>query len=221
MKRLSLTVLFFLATASLGQAQLLNKGVKPVPGVSITHVDAASALAPGRIDVLGTQLGLITEVRVAGVPVPVLHNDGSRIVIQPGDQVPGFGVLELFQPGRVHTAPIEFLPSLGAHWRNGRVSLRLHPGESGWYLVLYSFRMLETPNTYTGIYYSDWLDLNGPHSGALFTGAVAGDETLVFPPMRVPTVSLIGPYRSMHVQALCMGQENVCYSNVVTLRPTL
>lgn len=222
MKHAFLSGLFLVGAASLAQGQVFDIPiVRDARRVDVTHVDASMAFAPGLVSLYGRNLGLVTEVRLGDLVVPVVRNDGARLMIQLAPQDPGFADLRVFQGQRSLERKIEFLPSLKAQWRNGRVGLTLHPGAPGWYVVLFSFRRLDTPNQYPGIYYSEWLDMSGSHTGALYTGPVEGDESLVFPAMRMPLAGGIGAWRTMHVQAICMGQESTCYSNAVTLRPTL
>jgi len=221
MKLAILTTLLLAGASPAVQAQrpwATNKA----PLVRVTHVDASMAFAPGRVSILGENLQLVTAVRLGDTKVPVVSNDGQKMVIQLGPQDPGFDQLQLYVGDRPFGAPIEFLPSLKGHWRNpNRVTLSLHPGASGTYLLMYSFRRLPKANEYPGIYYCEWLDMNLFRSGSLFAGYVEGDEVLTFPEMRIPLWRIGYPNGILHVQALCASRESTCYSNVLSLAPTM
>lgn len=194
--------------------------VLPTAEVSITYIEPVMAFAPGRVEILGTNLGLVREARVAGVVVPIVFNNGRRMVITPGEQTPGFANLELMRVGGKAVGRMEFTPCLSAEWRGGRARLQLHPGAEGWYLVQYSFRRLDNPIAFPGIHYGEMLDLSG-QCGTFYSGLTFGDEAMAFPWMRVPAwagPSVVGP---MHVQALCLVDGEVSYSNLVTLQPRL
>jgi hypothetical protein len=199
--------------------------VQPNSGATITHVDASMAYGPGRVAIEGTHLGLVTEVRVGGEVVPVLHNDGRRIVIEPADQDPGFAALELVQLGGTTTGKIEFMPALSGHWRHNRIQVTLHPGEPGWYVLNYSYRRLRTPAVYQGIYFCEMLDMTTPYSGQLSGGILRSGDAVVFPWVPVPrgleTPGGLGVRMPMHIQAFCMLDDEFCYSNMLTLQPSL
>lgn len=193
--------------------------VGQAPEVELFFVEPTMAFDPGLVELRGRNLHMIREVRVGGLAVPVRFNNGQRMLIDPGDQVPGFHNLELIRIGGKLDAKIEFTPCMTAAWNNGRARVQLHPGEQGWYIVQYSFRRLDTPRTWPGIYYGEMLDLTGTHCGTYCSGLTPDDQPMAFPWMRVPTwggPSLVGP---MSFQALCLVDGTVSYSNMVTLRP--
>lgn len=186
------------------------------PKVTITSISPAMADNPGRVEILGTNLHMVREAKVAGTVVPIVFNNGHRMVITPGEQVPGFANLELLRIGGRLDAKMEFTPCLSAQWRGGRARLQLHPDAEGWYLIQYSFRRLDTPVSSPGIYYGGMLDLTA-QSGTLYSGLTLDHYAMTYPWMRVPSgASAVGP---MYAQALCLVGDEVCYSNMVTIQP--
>lgn len=227
MKYLSSTLAVLLALVPAGLAQTTperrDAGSVPAPRAHVTAVATSEAREPGLVEVRGSALELVTAARVNGHAIPLVANDGARLLLAPPPQVPGFGWLELVQPQDVLGARIEFTPSLSARWDDSLVRLRLHAGHGGWYVIHYSFKPLDEMIAYPGAYYGQMLDLSSPFSGVLFAG-LAEPGPMDFPWMPIPR-NLQGPGafasgRAMRVQALCGGSD-LCYSNMLTLQPTL
>jgi len=233
---LSTTLLLGLVPAALAQSVVLPKDqwFHPVPRPHVTFVETTMAPAPGSVEVLGYHLDLLTGARVNGVDVPILANNGERLVLDVPAQIPGFGQLELLQPQGLIGARIEFTPSLAGRYQDGKVQLRLNPGHAGWYIVNFSFRARNEMLVFPGAYYGEMLDMTSPYSGVLFSGLMTG-EPMVFPWLDMPRVivgvgdrgitwgppgSFLGTTRPLRIQALC-GGEDLCYSNMLTLQATL
>jgi hypothetical protein len=220
------TAALLLGLVPAGLAQLGSKErTRAVPPARVTYVEAAMSYEPGQVEIRGTNLELISTARINGVELPILANDGQRIVVEPPNQDPGYGVLELAHPGQSLSEPIAFLPALSGRWQGQNVQLRLHPGEPGWYVLRYSFRRLATPLAYPETYYWEMLDMSSPFSETLFAGPLNGGEPIVFPWMPVPRglsgTGGLGGLAPMRVQALCLLGGEMCFSNMLTLQPTL
>jgi hypothetical protein len=234
-----IALLFGLAPAALAQSvEPRSDALRPIPRPHITFVETTRAEDPGSVEVHGTALGRITAARVSGAEVPILANDGKRIVLDVPPQVPGFGQLELLQPQDVQRVAIEFTPSLRARYAPGAgsVQLTLNSGMPGLYLVSYSYRAREQLLTFPGTYHGLMLDMSSPFSGTLFSG-LTDVEVIDFPWIPLPRLivgvgdrgitwglpgSYLGQTRPLLFQALRGGAEPA-YSNVVTLEfpPTL
>jgi len=194
------------------------------PDVRINYVESTTSWYPELVEVRGTSLNLVTAARVNGVEVPIVANNGRRLMLDVEQQDPGFGVLELAQGQGVVQGAIEFTPSLAARMSGGQVQFRLNAGGEGWYLLYYSFAR-EDMCVFPGVYYGLLLDLDAPLSGVMWSGSLGmGPE--VTPWMPVPR-GVFGPgglasTRPMRAQALCIYDVESCYTNMVTLRqPTL
>lgn len=222
MKILRITALFLFGAAPLVLAQDSPWGTTaPDLRVAITRVDPAMAVDPGRMNVFGTNLQLVSKVTLGNREYPVVFNDGLQLAIRPGPQAPGISSLALWQGEHKVTTDVVLLPALSAEFKTFRVRLSLQAGESGWYVVSYSFRPAPEPITFPGIYFQGYLDLNLPQSGALYSGTVEAGGTMVFPWMRLPTMISGGAFQPMYVQALCMSQGQTCFSNAMALTPFL
>src|SRR5262245_21280927 len=110
----------------------------PVP--NITSVPDRKAYAPGNVAILGSDLGLATSVKVNGVPTPIVRINPNRIVVGPVAPLdPGFGTVEVISGHNSDTAQIQFLPTLRAIQRGVRLTLKLNNGDTGTYVVRYSY----------------------------------------------------------------------------------
>lgn len=189
------------------------------PKVELYFVEPTMAWTPGLVELRGNNLHLVREVRVAGTEVPIVFNNGRRMLIAPESQAPGFANLELIRIGGRLDAAIEFTPSVSAAWRGGRAQVRIHPNMEGWHMVMYSFRRLDTPLTYANTYGAAMLDLSGGQCGTLCSGLQPGHEPVTLPWMRVPLgPNLMGP---MNVQGLVLAGGQLSYTNTITIQPHL
>jgi hypothetical protein len=227
MKYSSYVALLLLGLLPLGSAQESKRRFTgdSVPSPTVTHIDKAEACGPGSVELRGRNLELITNVRVAGVEVPMLANDGLRIVFAPPPQIPGFQSLELVQPQGVLAETMVFTPALSGRWLEDHVRLRLDAGGAGWYILNYSFRARRVPLAYPNTHYGEMLDMTIPFSGQLAGGILENADIVQLPPIHVPrglrTVGGLGTLRPMHVQAYVMTGVNLCFSNLYTLVPAM
>jgi len=201
-----------LGAATVGFA---NEGDKrPANFPVVTHVGSGAASHPGRIAIEGRGLGLIQEVRLDGVVLPVERNTGYELWIAPPPQDPGFGKLELFAPSGVITKVLEFTPTLVANHQPRTIDLTINPEPGGgFYALSFSFRMRTTPLARPGIYYMDWLDMSSPFSGLVAAGWFSGAASETF---RWERLGLIN--RPVFFQALCTTDEGeMCYTNLAAV----
>jgi hypothetical protein len=189
------------------------------PKVDLYFVEPTMAFAPGLVELRGNNLHLVRQVLVAGIEVPIVFNNGRRMLIAPENQAPGFANLELIRVGGRLDAPIEFTPTVRAEWRGGMARVQIHPNMEGWHMVMYSFRRLDNAQTYANTYGAAMLDLNGPQCGVLCDGVQPDHEPITLPWMRVPYgPNLLGP---MHVQGLVLAGDQLSYTNTITIQPHL
>jgi hypothetical protein len=198
---------------------------RPEGRPTITYVEPAMAKEPGRISIQGTNLGLIMEVRVNGTVVPVVRNDGTEIVITPGNQDPGIARLELVNADEVLSTRLNFRPSLHGRYRGNKVQVALDPGLPGFYFVNYSFKPARFPGITAGVYYMDLLDMTTPHSGMLVGGFSSDGAPMAFPWSPIPHglqgVGGPGTVMPMNIQAFLMFGDEYCWSNMLTLQPVM
>jgi hypothetical protein len=208
-----------LAAIVLGAATLAfaNDGTKlqlanqPV----VTHVGYGMARDPGHIQIQGKNLGLIQEVRLDGVVVPVVRNNSYSLWLDLLPQEPGFGQLELFYPRGVLTESVSFTPTLVADHRPAGTLLTMDSGDSGgFYSLSYSIRMRSEPLSHLGIYYMNMIDTGIYNSGVV--GADFFESRFATEVFQHGRLSLIG--RPVHFQALCTADNgDMCYSNVASI----
>lgn len=209
-----------LAALSLGTAALSfpqESHLLPAPTPRVTEVGHGMAIEPGRIAVLGKNLGLVHTVRLDGVELPILRNTGTRLVIEPAPGFPGFHALELVHgQGRIERA-LELTPTLAAKRAGDLLAITVHGSDRGWYELEYSFRLAGAPQYYPGINFPRLIDMNAPLSGVAF-GAYLPDGNRATLLWQVPPVMAV--QLPIHLQALCTSLDGVmCFSNAVTVHP--
>jgi hypothetical protein len=184
---------------------------------TVTHVGSGMARAPGRIEIQGTGLGLIQEVRLDDVVMPVVRSTPYSLWIEPGPQDPGFGKLELFYPRGVLTESLTFAPTLVANHKRNVVELTIDNGASGgFYALSYSLHLRSAQLAYSGIYYMDFLDMSVTRTFGL-VGAEFFRNRTATEYFHHEWVALWG--RPVYFQSLCVAENgDMCYSNPVMVR---
>lgn len=209
-----------LAALSLGTAALTfpqDSHPRPAPTPVVTEVGHGMAIEPGRIAVLGENLGLIRTVRLDGVEVPILRKTATRLVFEPAPDLPGFHALELDHGGGRIVRTLELTPTLAVRRAGDYLAVTVHGSDRGWYELDYSFRLAGTPQYYPGINFPNLLDFNTPHSGIAY-GAYLPDGNRATVLWEVPPMMAVTA--PVHLQALCTTLDGVmCYSNAVTVLP--
>ncbi len=193
--------------------KIQTEGPKP----QISSVETSMAYEPGAVTIRGTDLGLIRQVRIGGVPALVIGKSATSLVLEPLPQEPGFARLELLSPLGTIESGIEFTPSLQASSANDTLRLTLHGGEPGPYWIYYSLELRATPGVRPGIYYASMLDLTSRPSGLATKGFSDGSPvTLAF---RTPP----GWTTPVHFQALCLydtpSERSWSFSNAFSQAP--
>jgi len=212
--RLSASLLSLATLVGLAAVPSAQNGPTP----QITSVPARTSYAPGNVVIRGTNLSLATGARVNGVPVPIIRIGLSRMVVGPVEpQLPGFGTVDVIGGRGAVSAPIEFLPTLAAQRRNTRLDLRLNNGDTGVFIVRFSYEDFPTPRLDEGIYGPRYLRLNSP---LLLAGAFPDANPLEIDNLLLPVqIGLLG--RPLRLQAQChadtAGVES--YTNQVVLAP--
>lgn len=190
-----------------------------VGGPFIRDIETVSASNPGGVTVTGVDLGLVHQASLDGNPVAILHNTGTRLVLDPGPWAPGFASLELDHPTGALTGTVEMLPSLKVRRNHNKIQVTLNPGHRTVYWVHYSLACNDTMVDIPGVYYGQWLNMDGPNCGLYAIGHANQNEPLVFPWETVPDLGLIGALR---LQAMCYAPETPngdwCFTNLAIPR---
>jgi hypothetical protein len=195
MKRIATLFLTLALPAALAAAPSAQNA--PVP--NITSVPSRDAFDTNRVVLFGTNLGLVTEVKVNGTSYPIIRATPGRLVVGPvPPQTPGFGTVEALGSGSADSATIEFTPTLKASRRGMRLTATVNNGDVGSYILRFNYQRLPTLEVDEGIYYGRLIPLASP---VLSTG-VFGDGSPVTVSTLIPVqVGLIGA--PLNVQAQC------------------
>jgi hypothetical protein len=204
-----------LAVASLAlAAPALSAQVGPSPDIS--SVPARKSYSPGSVVINGTNLGLVTQVRINGVPTPISHVRPNRIVTQPIAPLnPGIGTVQVIGGSASDSAPIEFLPTLIAIQRGFRLTLKLNNGDTGTYAVRFSYANPSGGVLDPGIYGPRYL---GIYASTIIAGVFPTASTLTLTGLTIPVqVGQIGA--PLQLQALCYSPANnvTAYTNLATV----
>jgi len=218
MNRLPFTVLAVLSLGAAAFSVPQESRALPAPKPVVTEVGHGMAIAPGRIAVLGENLGLIRTVRLDGQELPVLRNTGTRLVLEPAPGLPGFHALELEHGQGTFERALELTPTLAARRTGDFLAVSVHGSDRGWYELAYSFRRARTPQYFPGINFPSLLDFDTPHSGIAYAAYLPdGNRATIL--WQVPPV--MGVLAPVHLQALCTSLDGtLCHSNLVTVLPT-
>jgi len=201
----SLTGLLFLASTALAQ--------QPTPVIG--SIPSRNAFDPGRVVINGSNLGLILDVRVNGISLPIVRVTSTRLVAGPlAPQAPGFAPVELIHGRGTVSGTLELTPNLQSSRRGLRVTSRLNNGGAGTYALRFATAALPAPEVDAGIYYGRLLALDAP----VLSAGVFVDATPLTVTNRIPAqVGLIGA--PLFLQAHCTVEAELVesYTNLATV----
>ena len=207
MKFISRLVPALLGLALIAQSAAAQAG--PVP--TISSITAKKAWDPGYVIINGSSLGLVTQVKLNGVPIPIFRVKSNRILAGPvAPQDPGFGTVLISNGSSGDTGPIEFLPTLKAVRRGARLVTTLNNGEAGTYILRYSYQSYGPAST-PGIYGPRFL---GANSAVLFAGVFPDSGPVQIPGLYLPVeIGFLG--NPLRVQAECYAATSnvTAYTN--------
>lgn len=185
----------------------------PVP--KITSVPQRKSYAPANVAILGSNLGLATDVEVNGVSYPVVRRTATRIVVGPvAPQDPGFGLVEVFSSSSVATAPISLVPTLAGTRRRTRVDLVLNNGDAGTYVLRYSYSVLGAPAVDQGVYGKRFL---GPNAPPLALGVFADATPVGLSTLLPVQIGQIGADLRLQAQCSAATAGLEAYTNLLTV----
>jgi hypothetical protein len=185
------------------------------PTPTISSIPPRKAFDLERIAILGSNLGLVTDVRVNGIVAPIVRVTGTRIVVGPvPPQDPGFGTVELIHGRGIVTGTIELTPTLRAERRGLRLTSTLRNGDVGAYVLRFDYERLPAPVVEPGIYYGRLLPLDAQ---VLSAGTFADAEPLTILSRMPIEVGLIGAPLSLQAQCVIGVEAVQSYSNLAAV----
>ncbi len=182
---------------------------------SISSVSSTNAFDPGRVFVQGTNLGLVSQVLINGEVVQIVRKTATRIVVQPEPTEPGFGLIELRSPAGSPQATVELTPTVKATRTPNRMTITLHGGDVGTFVVYYSYGQLTTPEVVEGVYFHRLVDLGHPNSGILSTGSFPDSNPVTINRLVPTAIGLVG--EPIFIQAVCDLGNTSSFTNLFVI----
>ena len=182
----------------------------------VNGAGSTSSFAPTNVKVAGLHLGVANRVTVDGVEAVIVRPTVRFLIMRPQPGAPGFPTVSVRTPFGTDTTTMEMTPSLSVGPRRGNVmDLTLNNGDTGMYVLNYSFGLLANPIVTPGVFHELGLDLTTAASGVLDAGMLGTADPLVLQRLRAPIErGLVG--QSFYVQGLTADSAgNMSYTNVV------
>ncbi|MSR64017.1 MAG: hypothetical protein EXS08_16460 [Planctomycetes bacterium] len=210
MKRITslLVSLSLLASAAMAQA---------VPPPTITGFpQTRRAYSTANLGITGTNLGVVTAVKVNGVSIPIVRTTATRLVVGPvPQQDAGFGTLEAIH-GRgtiVNTLPL--LPTLKGERRYTHMNVTLNNGEAGTYVLRSSYTVLGSPAADQSIYGKRYLGL---FSSTLAAGVFGNADPVALNGILFPSqIGLIGAPLFLQAECFAATSNVSAYTNAISI----
>lgn len=110
------------------------------PTPSITDIPVRQADAPGNIVINGVNLGLVTDVTIDNIAVPVIRARQNRVIVGPlGPELPRFAQVRVAGGNSFSTGTLSLLPTLKAERRGFVVYPTIHNGATGTYILRHTY----------------------------------------------------------------------------------
>jgi len=192
-------------SSSLGLVLLASATAAQGPVPNITSVPQRQADNPGNVVINGTTLGLVTEVRINNVPVPIVRVRADRIIVGPlAPQLPGFATVKAFAGNNTDTDTLSLLPTLTAQRRGFVVFPTINNGDAGTYILRYSYQADLVNVADFGIYGRRFLS---PTATVIGAGILPDANPFPAMPFALPIeIGLIG--EDLKMQAECFSNTS-------------
>ncbi|MEQ1892755.1 MAG: hypothetical protein ABL998_09455, partial [Planctomycetota bacterium] len=207
MKRIATALSAFaglLALTSLSAAQF-----GPTP--DITSIPQRQADSPGNIVINGRNLGLVTEVKIDNVSVPIIRTRTDRIIVGPlAPQLAHFASVRV-TGGSSDTGTLSLLPTLSASRRGFAVFPSVNNGDTGTFVLRYSYQADLANAADAGIYGRRFLNL---FSTVASVGVFPDANPFALPPFALPIeIGSIGEDLKMQAECSSTSSGLVRYTN--------
>jgi hypothetical protein len=111
------------------------------PSPSITNIPDRQADSPGNVVINGVNLGLITDVLIDNVAVPIVRVRSNRIIVGPlPQQLPRFANVRVTNGNASSVGTLSLLPTLKAERRGFVVYPTIHNGATGTYILRHQYQ---------------------------------------------------------------------------------
>jgi hypothetical protein len=162
------------------------------------------------VRIFGSNLGLVYQVLVDGMEIPILNNTGVKIAAGPlAPRAPGFVPLRIRSLLGDDDAELELLPSLVARRRMGTLlSIRLNAGDTGTYVLRATYEPLVAGVAVGGVHHLSFINPLAGTTSVLQAGVFPDANPVSFTLLRPYYIGLIGA--PITLQAACaIGTEGI------------
>jgi len=157
MKRIATALSSILGLVALASVSSAQFGPQP----DITSIPVRQADSPGNIVIFGSNLGLVTDVTIDDVAVPIIRSRTDRLVVGPlAPQLAGFASVKVVGGNSNDTGTLPLLPTLSASRRGFAVFPVIHNGDTGTYILRWSYQADLLDIADVGIYGRRFLSAN-------------------------------------------------------------
>jgi hypothetical protein len=209
MKRIATALSAFLGLLALTSAATAQFGPTP----DITSIPQRQANSPGNIVINGSNLGLVTDVKIDGVPVPIIRTRTDRIIVGPlAPQLAHFAAVRVSGGNSSDTGTLSLLPTLSATRRGFAVFPSIHNGDTGTYILRYTYQSDLVSIEDKGIYGRRFLS---PFATVSSVGVFPDANPFSVAPFALPIqIGTIGENLKMQAECSATTSGLVRYTNL-------
>jgi len=211
MKRIATALFSLVGLVALSGLVAAQNG--PVP--SISNIPVRQADAPGNVVINGVNLGLVTDVKIDNVSVPIVRARSNRLIVGPlGPELPRFAEVKVSGGSNSATGTLSLLPTLKAERRGFFVYPTIHNGDTGTYILRHSFAEPVSFSDF-GIYGRRYLS---PFATIGGVGFIPDANPFPVQPFPLPIeIGFIGPEFKLQVEVTSDASGLVRYTNMAVV----
>ena len=212
MKRIATALSAFFGLLALTSLSAAQFGPQP----DITSIPQRQADVPGNIVINGSNLGLVTDVKIDNVPVPIIRTRTDRIIVGPlAPQLPHFASVRVSGGNSSDTGTLSLLPTLSAQRQGFAVFPSVNNGDSGTYILRWSYQPDLSFALDPGIYGRRFLS---PFATVASIGVIPNANPFPLPPFALPIeVGAIGEDLKMQAECSATSSGLVRYTNLAVV----
>lgn len=209
MKRIATVLSSFLGLAALATVTAAQNSPRP----DITSIPVRQANSPGNVVINGANLGLVTDVKIDGVPVPITRVRADRLIVGPlGPELPRFANVVVTSGNSSDSGTLSLLPTLSATRRGFGVFPVIHNGDTGSFILRRSYQAELNNSIDPGIYGRRFLS---PFATVVEMGFFPNADPFPTSPFILPIeIGSIGETLKMQAECTANSTGLIRYTNL-------